>query len=96
MKSAGQRSLVFVGVVDSVVDLQKVRGLVPATNQVFKLDEPRPRRCLIEAVVSDSCPVVGRTIREGRFRTRYTAVVIAVARNGVRLWEDRRYSLARW
>jgi di/tricarboxylate transporter len=77
--------LVFVGVVDSVVDLQKVRGLVPATNQVFKLDEPRPRRCLIEAVVSDSCPVVGRTIREGRFRTRYTAVVIAVARNGVRL-----------
>jgi di/tricarboxylate transporter len=77
--------LVFVGVVDSVVDLQKVRGLVPATNQVFKLDSPRPRRCLIEAVVSDSCPVVGRTIREGRFRTRYTAVVIAVARNGVRL-----------
>jgi di/tricarboxylate transporter len=77
--------LVFVGVVDSVVDLQKVRGLVPATNQVFKLDSPRPRRCLIEAVVSDSCPVVGRTIQEGRFRTRYTAVVIAVARNGTRV-----------
>src|SRR5690606_27578744 len=29
--------------------------------------------------------VVGRTIREGRFRTRYGAVVIAVARNGQRL-----------
>ncbi len=77
--------LVFVGVVDSVVDLQKTRGLSPATNQVSKLDAPSTHRELIEAVVSDTCPVVGRTIREGRFRTRYGAVVIAVARNGQRL-----------
>lgn len=77
--------LVFVGVVDSVVDLQRTRGLVPATNQVAKLDAPKANRELIEAVVSDTCPVVGRTIREGRFRTRYGAVVIAVARNGQRL-----------
>lgn len=32
--------LVFVGVVESVVDLRKTRGLLPATNQVFKLDAP--------------------------------------------------------
>jgi len=77
--------LVFVGVVDSVVDLQKIRGLVPATDQVFKLDSPRSQRCLIEAVASDSCPVVGRTIRDGRFRSIYNAVVIAVARHGERI-----------
>lgn len=37
--------------------------------------------------MSDSCPLVGRSIREGRFRNRYNAVVIAVARNGKRLTE---------
>jgi di/tricarboxylate transporter len=77
--------LVFVGAVDSVVELTKIRGLLPATNQVFKLDAPRARRTLIEAVVSDSSPLVGRSIREGRFRNMYDAVVIAVARNGQRL-----------
>lgn len=77
--------LVFVGDVDSVVDLQKIRGLRPATDQVFKLDDPRSERVLVEAVVSNSCPLVGRTIRQGRFRSTYDAVVIAVARNGERL-----------
>ncbi|MEI6255509.1 MAG: SLC13 family permease [Planctomycetota bacterium] len=77
--------LVFVGVIDSVVELQKIRGLRPATEQVFKLDDPRSERVLVEAVVSPSCPLVGRTIREGRFRSTYGAVVIAVARDGERL-----------
>ncbi len=77
--------LVFVGVVDSVVDLQKIRGLIPATEQVFKLQGQRSRRTLIEAVVSNTCPMVGQSIRDGRFRSTYGAVVIAVARNGERL-----------
>jgi len=81
---AGDR-LVFVGVVSSVVELQKIRGLTPATDQVFKLEGLRSQRTMIEAVVSDTCPVVGQTIRDGRFRSRYNAVVIAVARNGERL-----------
>ena len=77
--------LVFVGIVDSVVELQKIRGLRPATSQVFKLQDPRSRRCLIEAVVSNTCRLVGQTIRDGRFRNVYNAVVIAVARNGQRI-----------
>jgi len=77
--------LVFVGVVGSVIELQKMRGLKPATDQIFKLDGPRAQRRLIEAVVSNTCPLVGVSIREGRFRTVYGAVVIAVARNGVRI-----------
>jgi di/tricarboxylate transporter len=81
---AGDR-LVFVGVVDSVVELQKIRGLRPATDQVFQLDGPRSERVLVEAVVSNTCPLIGQTIREGRFRSTYDAVVIAVARNGERL-----------
>ena len=81
---AGDR-LLFVGVVDSMVDLVRLRGLVPAPDQLFKLGAPRPERRLIEVVVSDSCPIVARTIRDGQFRSRYDAVVIAVARNGDRL-----------
>jgi di/tricarboxylate transporter len=77
--------LIFVGVVDAVKDLQNMRGLVPATNQIFKLDSPRYRRRLFEAVVSNTCPVVGQTIREGQFRTRYNAAVLAVARHGERI-----------
>ena len=77
--------LVFVGIVESVVDLQRMRGLTPATDQTFKLDAPRVQRSLIEAVVSDRCPLVGKSIREGRFRTEYNAAVIAVARSGKRL-----------
>lgn len=77
--------LVFAGVVESVVELRKMRGLQPATDQIFKLDAPHTQRCLIEAVVSNSCPLVGKTIREGRFRSVYGAAVIAVARNGEHL-----------
>ncbi len=85
MKLMGDDQLVFVGVVDSVVELQRIRGLIPATNQVFKLHGRRDGRTLIEAVVSDTCPLLGKTIREGRFRTQYNAVVIAAARHGERL-----------
>lgn len=81
----GNDRLVFAGVVDSVVDLQKIRGLVPATNQVFKLNTPRPQRSFIEAVISDSCPLVGKSVREGKFRSRYNAAIIAVSRNGEQL-----------
>jgi di/tricarboxylate transporter len=77
--------LIFVGIVDSVVDLQKIRGLKPATNQTFKIDAPDARRALFEAVVSNSSPIVDKSVREGRFRTRYDAAIIAVARNGERI-----------
>src|SRR5687767_10427391 len=81
---AGDR-LLFVGVVESIVELQRIRGLVPATEDVFHLKVPRPQRVMIEAVVSNTCPLVGMTIRESRFRSHYNAVVVAVARNGERL-----------
>lgn len=77
--------LVFAGIVDSIADLQRIRGLIPATDQLFKLQTPRPERQLIEAVVAADNPMVGRTIRSGRFRSRYGAVVIAVARSGQRI-----------
>jgi di/tricarboxylate transporter len=85
MRLQANDRLVFVGMVDSVLELQRIRGLLPATNQVFKLAGPRTGRMLIEAVVSDRNPHVGKTIRDSRFRTQYNAVVVAVARSGERL-----------
>ncbi len=78
--------LLFVGVVSTIVDLQKIKGLVPATDEVDRRSiTQRLGRHLCEAVVSQSSPLVGRSIRGANFRTVYDAAVIAVHRNGVRL-----------
>ena len=77
--------LLFVGVVESVVDLRKIRGLSPATDQVDKLGDTRPNRRLIEAVVAAASPLLGKGVREAEFRTRFGAAIIAVHRNGGRV-----------
>ncbi len=72
----------FAGVVDSAVDLRRLR-LVPAA------DEARPigsgARCWVEAVVSREARFLGRTVRQARFRTRYDAAIVAVCRGGRRI-----------
>ncbi|SMO65377.1 SLC13 family permease [Fodinibius sediminis] len=83
----GNDRLIFTGIVDSIIDLQQTNGLSPATDQLFKLDSSRREHLLIEAVVSPTHPINGRTIKEGRFRNLYDAVVLAVARNGERVKE---------
>jgi di/tricarboxylate transporter len=82
--AAGDR-LVFAGILDSVVDLHRIRGLVPATKQVYKLGGPRQERCFVEAVLSNKCPLVGASVRQGQFRGYYNAVIIALSRNGERV-----------
>ena len=58
--------LVFVGVIESVVDLLKTRGLVPATDQVGKVEADRRARTIVEAVVSGNSPLVRRSVRMRR------------------------------
>ena len=79
----GGDRLVFVGLVQSVADVLNVRGLKPVADpDGLELDVPRHDRAFIEAVVSATAPTVGLSIREGRFRSRYAAAVLAVHRNG--------------
>lgn len=78
----GGDHLVFVGAVNSVVELVRQPGLVPAPENLFDLATPRSNRQLIEVVISGACPLIGHTIRDAKFRSQYDAVVIAVARNG--------------
>ncbi len=77
--------LVFAGAVESVVELRRIKGLVPATTQTFKLSGNQKDRRLFEAVLSGASPATGQSIREARFRHRYNAAVLSVARNGERL-----------
>ncbi len=78
-------ALILVGALESVVDLRKIRGLIAPDDQARKLQVPAWRRTLVEAVVSTRCSLLGKTIREGRFRSNYNAAVVAVARGGRRL-----------
>jgi di/tricarboxylate transporter len=75
--------LVFAGVVSTIVDLQRIRGLVPLSEDDVSASSFRHR--LVEAVVSSSSPLVGKTIRASNFRSNYDAAVIAVHRNATRL-----------
>lgn len=77
--------LVFAGVVDAVKDLQNQRGLQPATDQVFKLNAPRHRRQLYEAVVGPNAPMAGKTIKQARIRSTYGGAVLAMTRHGKRV-----------
>lgn len=79
--------LVFAGDTQGITDLLRIRGIVASTSDtessVFSAD--RPERSLVEAVVSPHCAAIGETIREAKFRQRYGAVIMAVARNGERI-----------
>jgi di/tricarboxylate transporter len=76
--------LVFAGVVSTIIDLQRIRGLIPIPEEAEPPVASQDHR-LSEAVISASSPLVGQSIRNANFRTVYDAAVIAVHRNGERL-----------
>jgi di/tricarboxylate transporter len=78
--------LVFTGIVGTIIDLEKIPGLVPAADAHYEVLPVKQRgRTLGEAVISPSSPLVGQTVREADFRALYDAAVVAVHRNGSRL-----------
>ena len=78
--------LVFAGVVSTIIDLQRTRGLEPAAKSELLTSLPGGRnRPMVEAVVSASSPLIGQTVKQSNFRSVYDAVVIAVHRNAERL-----------
>ena len=78
--------LMFTGVVSTIVDLEKIQGLVPIADEGYEAHAAKRRgRVLCEAVVSKTCPSVGKSIRDADFRARYNAAVVAVHRGGEQL-----------
>jgi di/tricarboxylate transporter len=74
--------LLFAGIVESVVDLRRIRGLVP--DEVDSGRHPE-NRVLVEAVVSTEAPFIGLTVKESMFRSTYGAAIIGAFRSGERL-----------
>lgn len=74
----------FVGRVKHVVDLPAIRGLTPvATDHLLDLDTVSAR--YFEAVIGPESPLVGTTLKEADFRSRYQGVVMAIHRAGHRI-----------
>lgn len=86
-KLHGGDRLVFAGDTDAISDLLRINGIVPSPEDghTQTLMTERAERRLVEAVVSPHCAAIGDAIRAARFRDRYGAVVLAVARNGERV-----------
>ncbi len=78
--------LVFAGVISTIVELERIKGLVPAVDDFYVADpKRRERRCLTEVVLSRSSPIIRRTLKEADFRQRYNAAVVAIHRGGERI-----------
>jgi di/tricarboxylate transporter len=78
--------LVFTGIVSSIIELEKIPGLVPIADPAYEVS-PRQqrRRRLCEAVISETSPLIGKTVRDADFRATYGAAVVAVHRAGKRI-----------
>ncbi|EKE67542.1 SLC13 family permease, partial [Gallaecimonas xiamenensis] len=83
----GGDRLVFAGDTEAISDLLRINGIVAsADNQCAEhLAQHRDGRRLVEVVVSPHCSAIGQTIRDARFRNRYGAIVLAVARGAERV-----------
>jgi di/tricarboxylate transporter len=78
----------FSGPAHAVGDLRKIPGLVQYQNeQVEQIKDRIHDRRLMQAVIARNSPLVGKTVKEMGFRTRYGAAVIAVHREGQRVHE---------
>jgi di/tricarboxylate transporter len=84
MALKGGDRLSFVGQVDNIVDLQSMRGLV-STEQSHLTPFDSVRHTFLEAVIGVPSPLVGKTLKEVDFRSRYQAAVVAIHRAGHRI-----------
>jgi di/tricarboxylate transporter len=76
----------FSGSASAVGDLRKIPGLRSfESEEVSKIEDTVFDRRLVQAVVARSGALVGHTVKEARFRSRYGAAVIAVHREGKRI-----------
>jgi uncharacterized protein with PhoU and TrkA domain len=78
----------FSGTAQSIGELRKIPGMKSYVNaEVKKINEKVYDRRLVQAVVARRAKLVGKTVKEIRFRTRFGAAVIAVHREGKRIQE---------
>ncbi|WP_028783980.1 SLC13 family permease [Thalassobacillus devorans] len=78
--------LIFSGMISTIADLQKRKGLKLDTGTDLTLDHiSNGNNQLVEVVVSHQSSLLGKSIKESRFRKKYDAGVLAVHRNDERV-----------
>ena len=80
----GDDLLTFVGRADVVVDVQSAAGLV-SSEQKHVAEFDTTRHTFFEVVLGPTSPLVGQTLKEAGFRSRYQAAVVAIHRAGRRV-----------
>jgi di/tricarboxylate transporter len=79
----GGDELTFVGRVDQVVDLQRIRGLESSENR--QINALATGGLAFYEVVVGGGELAGATLKESGFRARYDAAVLAIHRAGYRI-----------
>src|SRR5690606_33745454 len=78
--------LIFTGLISTIAELQKIKGLMLETGSDLKLDDLKNGATqLVEAVVSHQSVLVNKSIKESQFRSKYDAGILAVHRNNERI-----------
>ena len=78
--------LFFTGLPQTIYELQKTPGLHVIKDSDFDLENIDSDEIkTYEAVVSESSPLNGLTVRDSNFRNKYQAVILAIHRSGQRI-----------
>jgi len=76
----------FAGSASAIGDLRKIPGWKSyLSDEVKKVTDKVHDRRLVQAVIARKGPLVGKTVRDVRFRTKYGAAVISIHREGNRV-----------
>ncbi|WP_342388919.1 SLC13 family permease [Salinicoccus bachuensis] len=78
--------LLFSGTINTIASVQKQKGITLKTGTDQTLDSLKDDKFeLVEAVISHQSGLVGKSVKSARFRSKYSAGVIAVHRNNERI-----------
>lgn len=78
--------LFFTGMPETIYELIKIPGLNLIKDSEFDIKNiDSDKLKTFEAVISNSSPLIGQTVRDSGFRTKYGAVILGIHRNGHRI-----------
>jgi di/tricarboxylate transporter len=78
--------LIFSGNIDSVMNLNQLKGLILTTpNDNISIVPNRTDQNLVEVVISHSSPLVNQKIKNTNFRAQYNSVIVAIRKKNQRI-----------
>eukprot|EP00892_Ulva_mutabilis_P002422 jgi/Ulvmu1/12180/UM085_0044.1 len=75
----------FAGSTAGVISLRKIPGLSQMDDQIAKLSSHVLDRRLVQVVLARTSNLLGKSVREARFRTQFNAAIVALHRDGHRI-----------